>query len=767
MPTILLVEDNDINRDMLSRRLERNGYQVVVAVNGSEAVAKTLSARPDIVLMDLHLPILDGWAATQQLKANPQTRVIPVIALTADGNAGEREKALAAGCDEYDTKPVDLPRLLQKITKLLEPVIVPAPAPPNLPSDPRSQQILLNRLHSQLDPPIYRIVGYSDLLLDILSDSARPTLREPQQPDLCSDIQKIHTSGMRILQLVQAMLNPVLLELQQQEINIFTPTLRLEILTPLSTIIGYCEMLLEEAATDLVPDLEQIYTSAQDLLGVANSLDSPIDRQPISLQSLAEPFCVGDSLPLGTGKRYANGTKIDPDDLSLAMDWTRSKPIDLPRSPIATDRRILIVDDNESYSTLLSRQLARYGSQVTISMMDRVLDTLAAMPYDLILLEIGRTGSGLQVLAQLKQGEWRHIPVLILAAPDRLDLVLRGIAMGAADYVNKPFPSVLLQTKIAACLELQRRQGQDESFDSLFENAPVGVYQATVTGCYRRVNPALVELLGYPDAATLMAMVTDIADRIYVDRNRYADFKTMLAEHDRVTGFEYQAYRYDGDPIWIAEHARAVRDREGKLVAYEGIVEEISQRKQAEAKLQPQLAALQLELANIKRTQQVAEIVQTDYFQQLQPNCEVSTAGGTAPIENGTSLQSSLPLKVLLVEDNELNSDMLSRRLQRAGYAVVVASDGADGVAKALSERPDLILMDISLPIMDGWEATQQIKANAQTAHIPIIALTAHAMAGDREKALAAGCNDYDTKPVELPRLLGKIEDCLKRSISN
>jgi CheY-like chemotaxis protein len=120
-----------------------------------------------------------------------------------------------------------------------------------------------------------------------------------------------------------------------------------------------------------------------------------------------------------------------------------------------------------------------------------------------------------------------------------------------------------------------------------------------------------------------------------------------------------------------------------------------------------------------------------------------------------------------LVEDNELNSDMLSRRLQRAGYAVVVASDGADGVAKAISEQPDLILMDISLPIMDGWEATQQIKANAQTAHIPIIALTAHAMAGDREKALAAGCNDYDTKPVELPRLLGKIDGCLKRSISN
>jgi CheY-like chemotaxis protein len=118
-----------------------------------------------------------------------------------------------------------------------------------------------------------------------------------------------------------------------------------------------------------------------------------------------------------------------------------------------------------------------------------------------------------------------------------------------------------------------------------------------------------------------------------------------------------------------------------------------------------------------------------------------------------------------LVEDNELNCDMLLRRLERAGYQVVVANDGADGVAKARSESPDLILMDISLPIMDGWEATQQLKANPQTAGISIIALTAHAMAGDREKALAAGCNDYDTKPIELPRLIGKIEKCLQGSI--
>src|SRR2546426_2156893 len=118
--------------------------------------------------------------------------------------------------------------------------------------------------------------------------------------------------------------------------------------------------------------------------------------------------------------------------------------------------------------------------------------------------------------------------------------------------------------------------------------------------------------------------------------------------------------------------------------------------------------------------------------------------------------------KILLVEDNEMNRDMLSRRLERKGYQVLIAVDGAQGVEMAQAERPDLILMDMSLPVIDGWEASRRLKTAPETQSIPIIALTAHAMAGDREKALEAGCNDYDTKPIELPRLLGKIEVLLK-----
>ncbi len=117
--------------------------------------------------------------------------------------------------------------------------------------------------------------------------------------------------------------------------------------------------------------------------------------------------------------------------------------------------------------------------------------------------------------------------------------------------------------------------------------------------------------------------------------------------------------------------------------------------------------------------------------------------------------------KILLVEDNEMNRDMLSRRLRRRGFNVVLAVDGPSGVKMAQTEAPDLVLMDMSLPVVDGWEATRRLKTEAATKHIPVIALTAHAMSGDREKALEAGCDDYDTKPVELPRLLEKIEALL------
>jgi CheY-like chemotaxis protein len=119
--------------------------------------------------------------------------------------------------------------------------------------------------------------------------------------------------------------------------------------------------------------------------------------------------------------------------------------------------------------------------------------------------------------------------------------------------------------------------------------------------------------------------------------------------------------------------------------------------------------------------------------------------------------------RILLVEDNEMNRDMLSRRLQRKGHEVLIAVDGEAGVQMAASERPDLILMDMSLPSVDGWEATRRIKGQPETASIPVIALTAHVMTGDRDKAIEAGCDDYDSKPIDFERLLGKMQALLRK----
>jgi two-component system, cell cycle response regulator DivK len=120
-------------------------------------------------------------------------------------------------------------------------------------------------------------------------------------------------------------------------------------------------------------------------------------------------------------------------------------------------------------------------------------------------------------------------------------------------------------------------------------------------------------------------------------------------------------------------------------------------------------------------------------------------------------------MRILIVEDNEMNRDMLSRRLERKGYSITMAVDGGAGVERAIAEIPNIILMDMSLPVLDGWEATRRVKAHPQTKNIPVIALTAHAMTGDRAKAIEAGCDDYDTKPIDLARLVSKIEAQLER----
>jgi PAS domain S-box-containing protein len=888
MPKVLLVEDNEDNRDMLSRRLQRRGYEMVFGVNGAEGVSKTLSEQPDLVLMDMNLPVLDGWEATRQLKENPQTQHIPVIALTADAMTGDKDKALLAGCDDYDTKPVDLPRLLEKIEKLIEKSRSQKPKTPTLPQDSRIQRALLSHLRHELCTPMNAIIGYSEMLLD--------ELKSGSDSGVFNDLQKIHDCGNQLLTLANAILDPARLEVSQldQNLDSFSSSLRLEMLTPLSTVIGYCEMLLEEATDELIPDLERIHTAAQRLLSMVNDIISLAQQQ---LQAIdAEQLAIGDlmlSSPTATNLMQSATTTIG--SLSETHLWEQ----------VVQGGTLLVVDDNETNCDLLSRQLQRQGYTVTTATSgQQALNLLVAQPYDLILLDIIMPGmSGFEVLQKLKNHqELRHIPVIMISALDEIDHVVRCIEMGAEDYLSKPFKPVLLRAKIAACLEkkrlreqqvlllaqrliaeatpipvlisrledgvilyanttagstfglpveqllgchiqdfyfnpsdrkelvealsraesIQRRELQckradgtpfwvtaslqpltfngeatvlsalcditdrkqaeealrlaEEKYRSIFENALEGIYQSTPDGRFLSVNPAMARIHGYDSPVAMMEGVTEIGDQIYVDPNTQAEFRRLIEEQGEITGFEYQVYRQDGDIIWVSESARAVRDASGQLLYYEGILEDVTQRKLEEAALKLQVKELRIEIDQTKRARQVAEITQSDYFLELQAEIEnlqlnvddepVSEAVSELVSEPPTEPVRTVPM-VLLVEDNEDNRDMLSRRLQRSGYEVLIAVDGAEGVSKTATEKPDIVLMDMSLPVIDGWEATQQLKANPQTRSIPVIALTAHAMSGDREKALSAGCDEYDTKPINLSRLLGKIETLLEKAKSS
>lgn len=178
---ILLVEDNEMNRDMLSRRLTKRGYTVFMAVDGAEGVAKVHSESPDLVLMDMGLPVIDGWTATRQIKADPALKRIPVIALTAETAVGDREKCLAAGCDDYETKPVDLERLIGKIESLLageKPNSSPANPSASAPASP-SHELLT---------PLNAIIGYAEILAE----------RAQDRPEDLADLQKILTAAKEL-----------------------------------------------------------------------------------------------------------------------------------------------------------------------------------------------------------------------------------------------------------------------------------------------------------------------------------------------------------------------------------------------------------------------------------------------------------------------------------------------------------------------------------------------------------------------------------------
>lgn len=868
MTKILLVEDNEVNRDMLSRRLIRQGYEIIFAVHGAEAISKTLVEKPDVILMDMSLPVMDGWEATRQLKANPQTHNIPIIALTAHSMQGDREKALEHGCDEYESKPIDFPRLLSKIETFMEKIKYSLITSSNLdiPLNAHIQKALFSHLRHELCTPMNAIIGYSEILLD--------ELKHQSDTNLYIDIGKVHASGNQLLTLANKILDPGCLELtQERSFDSFGAKIRLEMLTPLSTIIGYCELLIEEAGTlnsYFVPDLERINIAAQKLLSMVNNIVNLAQQQLKAIDI--------EQLESNSITSLDNTTTVLMQSAASTM-----RLLSQESSVINLSGIILIIDDNETNCDLLSRQLERQGYTVTVATSGQQgLQILQARAYDLILLDIVMPGmSGLQVLAQLKSNaDWQNIPVIMISALDEIDSVVRCVEMGAEDYLSKPFKPVLLRAKITACLEKKRLREQkalhlaqqliaeatpipviiarlsdglivyanttaastfalpvaqlcnrhiqdflthtdyneimttlqrneaivnrelcaitasgtqlwmtaslqpltfnseptvlsafcditdrkraedalrftEESYRSIFENALQGIYQSTPDGQLVCVNQAMAMIHGFDSPIAMIETVNTINYKLYVDTEWRSSFRYLLETQRQVTGIEYQVYKYNGEIIWLLESARAVCDANGNTLYYEGILEDITQRKIQEVALKREVEELRIEIDQAKRARQVAEITQTDYFQELR-----------AEVDNlrfeDNHQEKTIPT-ILLVEDNEMNRDMLSRRLKRSGYEVIIAVDGREGVSLASSANPNIILMDMSLPVLDGWEATKQLKANNNTKHIPIIALTAHAMSGDREKALNSGCDEYDTKPIEMSRLLNKITTLLNK----
>ena len=893
MAKILLLEDNDINRDMLSRRLQRQGYEVISGLNGTEALPMAIAQSPDLILMDMSMPVMDGWEATQQLKSHPQVQTIPVIALTAHAMAGDREKALAVGCDGYDTKPIDFERLVGKIESFLPALLEEEPAKETAnesPIDEWIERLMLRHLRHELCTPINAIIGYGEILLDEVS--------EVDDPESYQDLEKVHAAGLQLLASTDTILNSNQLKDHPvaRDINSFSARVRLELLTPLSTVMGYCEMLLEDAPADITSDLKRIDTAARHLLEMTNDIVNLAQQQ---LQTLSGQSSLVAKLQIDDP---ANATFAQTaDKLIRSVQLSGDKAI---------DGSILVVDDNQINCDLLSRQLGRQGYTVTtVNRGAQALELLQEADYDLVLLDIFMPDmNGLDVLSEIKQNpDWQTLPVIMISALDELNSVVHCIEMGAEDFLSKPFNPILLQAKIKASLEKKRLQDQqsmyiaqrmiagatpvpllisrledgqilyanqaaerafglpverllekltldfywnpsdrqtileaishlpesqkaggeavhrqevqckrangepfwaaasmqrllfdsestiltvlydisdrkqaesalrlaEENYRSIFENARSGIYQSNPDGSFVRVNEVMANIHGYESAAAMMETITQIDKQVYVNAEDRTEFQRLISDRGEVRGFEYQAYQQSGKIIWLSENARAVKDERGQLDYYEGVIEDITQHKLEEAALKREVQELRIEIDEAKRSQSVSEITESDYFKEIQAEAEILRIMAENPAEKVESVESvessevSTQPKILLVEDNEMNRDMLSRRLKKKGYRVVIAMNGQEGVEKTQQERPDVVLMDMSLPVMDGWEATRRLKADSTTQGIPVIALTAHAMESDREKAMAAGCDDYDTKPVDWPRLLGKVDALLKKSVGS
>lgn len=454
MPKLLLVEDNEINRDMLARRLERKGFSIVFAVNGAEGVEKAKSENPDLILMDMSLPVMDGWTATRQLKACLATRTIPVIALTAHALASDRAKALEAGCDEYETKPVNFMQLLAKIEQFLgqparpqnpvateRPPEPSAPAPslakPNVPNPaeaPPSEsgnELLApghGNLKHRIRKPLSHIIGYGEILEE--EAAARPNGL------ILGDLRVIHQIATEAL----AGLNRfdlTGLDLSRARLDEWSSALQ----SVANQIITAAEKLAQRC------DREGILTFSHDLRRMAASAAELREIAERDIPQLADRV----------GPKQMAAAARSGVDTAKAPGPSETQPARREQG------RILVVDDDRANRDILWRRLSPMGYEVVLAVNGRdALAQVATDAIDLVLLDILMPQlDGFEVLKQLKADPaTQNIPVIMLSAVDDIETVVRCIELGADDYLPKPFPTPLLRARVRACLSNKRLSDQ-------------------------------------------------------------------------------------------------------------------------------------------------------------------------------------------------------------------------------------------------------------------------------------------------------------------